>query len=824
MSCPPSPPGESRRLPSSLAPSALTPWRAAVYGAEFGTDKDSLSLVKSAGCQEHGCGNLTGDAMECYKLDTPWASYMPHDAGAWQYLSFDLEILEGGNETADPDLYGMFATKPAKDKPLENKDAYDFRETSSKSRKHSSITVSKKNIGYGNDYKYAYVCVHAYDVRAVYDLRAVSSECPSEFFLGDARVCSSPFGAEGSEKRYSQCSEAKCACKPPYDTPKDYFGKTMEVYDTLGFDDCGASVQPVKLSGEKPELNKPREFQVKGEHVEVGAWNFYQVNVTDDDWQMHVTLDCDSCNATHSHQPGYHARPMLYMKYGTPPGLGWDRGSGEYMYDFKPRYYGDVEVLADATNPKFRPGTWFIGVYGTGNPRTLSKELQQGFDYSLSMLTYNCPHGCNGRGKECKIEHESLRNSSRSCSCQGNYFMEDCSGEADPLEYNKPKLLTFEGQYDYFELPQISPSESTRNVELSLKASYSGFDCRWQGCNPVLLVQQGAGDDYPKLDSYTAKTELLSSGKEFQLSVCASSLQQGMWRGAMFNPRDYLRMNYNITVEKKVYCLNDCTSADHGTCGDNGICQCKNGFAGGDCSVSTMCTEGTRKKEVQGGGICWKECKCNTSGGHTKCGYSESCKDFECVPPKRWTGQGTQCVEDACSADQFVVDPVTKVGCLKRCRCAAGRACSLDTMCDASSAQCVDSFAVGDGQCGVSHCVEGSWLHNKAVKVKHGKCVATCTCKRGKCNYSEKRQHCTLFCDEGYMADGEGKECVAIPGEIIDVEKTGVAAWGVAVTAAVFVLAGVLLGGCGMFLYHRKFKRQQAAVGMAGYSNFSDDF
>ena len=129
-----------------------------------------------------------------------------------------------------------------------------------------------------------------------------------------------------------------------------------------------------------------------------------------------------------------------------------------------------MEVLADATNPKFRPGTWFIGVYGTGNPRTLSKELQQGFDYSLSMLTYNCPHGCNGRGKECKIEQESLRNSSRSCSCQGNYFMEDCSGEADPLEYNKPKLLTFEGQYDYFELPLISPSESTLNVELSLKA------------------------------------------------------------------------------------------------------------------------------------------------------------------------------------------------------------------------------------------------------------------------------------------------------------------------------------------------------------------
>lgn len=280
-----------------------------MYGAKFGTDKDSLSLVKSAGCQEHGCGNLTGDAMECYKLDTPWASYMPHDAGAWQYLSFDLEILDGGNETADPDLYGMFATDPAKDKPLEKKEAYDFRETSSKSRKHSSITVSKKNIGYSNDYKYAYVCVHAYDVRAVYDLKAMSSECPSEFFLGDARVCSSPYGAEGSDKRYSQCSEAKCTCKAPYATPKDYFGKTMEVYDTLGFDDCAASVQPGKLSGEKPELNKPREFQVKGEHVEVGAWNFYQVNVTKDDWQMHVTLDCDSCNSTHTHQPGYHSRP-----------------------------------------------------------------------------------------------------------------------------------------------------------------------------------------------------------------------------------------------------------------------------------------------------------------------------------------------------------------------------------------------------------------------------------------------------------------------------------------------------------------------------------
>ena len=74
------------------------------------------------------------------------------------------------------------------------------------------------------------------------------------------------------------------------------------------------------------------------------------------------------------------------------------------------------------------------------------------------------------------------------------------------------------------------------------------------------------------------------------------------------------------------------------------------------------------------------------------------------------------------------------------------------------------------------------------------------------------------------MADEAGEECVVIPGEIIDVEKTGIAAWGVAVTAAVFMLAGALLGGCGMFMYHRKFKRQQAAVGMAGYSNFSEDF
>ena len=797
---------------------------AAVYGGKFGTEADSLSLVKSAQCDSYGCGNLTGDAMECYKLDTPWASYMPHDAGAWQYMSFDLEILDGGNETADPDLYGMFSTDPKKDKPLERKDSYDFRETSSKSRKHSSLTVSKKGVGYGNDYKYSYVCIHAYDVRAVYDLKAVRSECPSEFFQGEARVCSSPYGAEGSEKRYSQCSEAKCTCKAPYTTPKDYFGKTMEVYDNLGFDNCAASVHTAKLSGEKPELNKPRQLQVKGGHVDVGAWNFYQVNITDEDWQMHVTLDCDSCNGTHTHNPGFHARPMLYMKYGSPPGNGWDRTSREYMYDYKPRYFGDLEILADATQSKFRTGTWFIGVYGTGNPRTLSKDLLQGFNYTLTMFTYNCPHGCNGRGKECKIQDPSLRNSSRSCSCEGNYFMEDCSGEADPLEYNKMKHLSFEGQYDYFELPQVSVAESTRNVELSLKASYSGFDCKWQGCNPVLLVQQGAGDDYPQLDSYSAKAELQSSGKEYELSVCASSLSQGMWRGAIFNPRDYLRMDYNITVEKKVYCLNDCTSPDHGTCGENGICQCKNGFAGGDCSVSTMCAEGTRKKEVQGGGICWKECACSTQGGKTTCGYGDTCAHFECVKPKRWSGKGAHCVEDACTADQFVVDPVTKVGCLKRCRCSQGRACTLDTVCDVSTAQCVDSFAVGDGKCGISHCVEGSWLHNKAEKVKHGKCVATCTCKHKKCDYSEKREHCTLFCDEGYMADVEGKECVVIPGEIIDVEKTGVAAWGVAVTAVVFVLGGAALGCCAMFLYHRKFKRQQAAVGMAGYSNFSDDF
>ena len=89
-------------------------------------------------------------------------------------------------------------------------------------------TLKLRLIGSG-----AYLCVKGYGRTAfTYSLRAVYSQCPSDFTHdGKQMMCSSVVDAPESEKRYTGCSpDGVCECKAPYQKP------LPEVYDGVCLD------------------------------------------------------------------------------------------------------------------------------------------------------------------------------------------------------------------------------------------------------------------------------------------------------------------------------------------------------------------------------------------------------------------------------------------------------------------------------------------------------------------------------------------------------------------------------------------------------------
>ena len=72
---------------------------------------------------------------------------------------------------------------------------------------------------------------------------------------------------------------------------------------------------------------------------------------------------------------------------------------------------------------------------------------------------------------------------------------------------------------------------------------------------------------------------------------------QGFWRIAVYNPMRLYQIGYKLTAVKLAHCLNDCSG--HGSCDDNGTCQCNSNWAGGDCSVNQAggggCQEGSHQ-------------------------------------------------------------------------------------------------------------------------------------------------------------------------------------------------------------------------------------
>ena len=76
------------------------------------------------------------------------------------------------------------------------------------------------------------------------------------------------------------------------------------------------------------------------------------------------------------------------------------------------------------------------------------------------------------------------------CPCQQEFFGDDCSSEASHLEYGVQvykEQSNFE--YDFFQLPDISPAMLTHSVEVRIRASYwsTGYG-EWAAARPELLL------------------------------------------------------------------------------------------------------------------------------------------------------------------------------------------------------------------------------------------------------------------------------------------------------------------------------------------------
>lgn len=75
------------------------------------------------------------------------------------------------------------------------------------------------------------------------------------------------------------------------------------------------------------------------------------------------------------------------------------------------------------------------------------------------------------------------------CPAQG-FFGDDCANEAEHLQYGVPVVKEASSfEYDFFQLPEISPAMLTHSVEVRVRASFSsnGYG-EWAAARPELLL------------------------------------------------------------------------------------------------------------------------------------------------------------------------------------------------------------------------------------------------------------------------------------------------------------------------------------------------
>ncbi|GAB4820407.1 hypothetical protein N2152v2_007453 [Parachlorella kessleri] len=626
----------------------------------------------------------------------------------WNYLSMQVART---SEEGDPDLFGIW-TGGARGmvQPNTTSKGYDFQDTSSAIHPVVTKTVTKASFGADKDYEgkqegrmlklcpeevlakrwyeRAYLCIRAYGQSATsFALRATLDRCPSSFEEdGTPVLCGSRRDAPEGGRRYSECTAAgECVCTGEFAKP------VPEVYPGLGFESCTAPVTHIGI--DQFEANKT--FVAEHQAVAPDQWRFYYFRVHELDYQVVVDVATE----------GTYGYFDMYMKYGQPPNF------GPQQFDIRPEWnsaLGDkqLEIVLDPTKPQYRPGTWFVGVFG-------SHEVS---NFTLTIQKYDCPMNCSGHG-DCVHGGEPL---DRQCRCFQGYGGEDCSKTIATLGYNTEvthHLRAFE--YDYYTLPAPTEGMKLGSVLVLVEGTFwsDGYS-RHLDIYPSLLLAPSDGSTFPTAANYTYKLTLDQQNASRVLSLCPSELAGQEWKAstgagtcgvptlAVYNPMRQYRIGYNLTVTKEGRCLNNCTG--HGACNADGFCECTDNWQGGDCSVSlnATCLVGSRRgvKRPDQRGTCWQQCSCDAAG--KECSFGEDCADFTCDAaaegqlPLRRKNNESACVQDQCRKDEWV-QTKTYV-CLRNCTCPAdGSPCTLETGC---------SNRVSIGRAGVSGLSLFWWL------------------------------------------------------------------------------------------------------------------
>lgn len=579
-----------------------------VYGAQA-TGRDLTE-----GCrQDHHCDSLEPNGWFCFLVNQSWT-------GDWNYLTVQL-ARTSEDEDGDPDFYGLFTGGEAGQdrRPSNVTYPYDFRETSAASHRVVVTKVRKADFEHA-DYTGVYLCVKAYgSVASTFALRAFYSQCPSDFTEdGKQMVCSSLVDAPESEKRYTGCTaDGVCNCKAPYQKP------LPEVYDGLGFEQCSAKVTPIADA----QLTTAKPYVKEHELVQTQGWNYYEFNVTEEDYQIVVNVAAEEdagCGKNGSYFE-------THIKYGQPPG--WHYG----QYDFKQKYNyfisdedADQEVKFDAEAPEFQTGTWFAGIEGDDHIDC---------KYTITINKFDCPLNCSNRGT---CVHQS--NGTRTCQCDEGFFGRECANEASALVYNTP-LIKEEAnfEYDYYSLPQVAAAELQNTVEVKVQASFTSTDgySDWVSARPELLLLKGDNSIEPTTANYTFKHVLENQHDVYEIDLCPSQLKADLWRIAIYNPMRLYQIGYNLTAVKLAHCLNDCSG--NGQCDSNGTCHCNDNWAGGDCSVNQAggggCQAGTHKSVAMQHATGYAICDCSGSGD---CKFKEDADQLAVACNEGYTLQGAK--------------------------------------------------------------------------------------------------------------------------------------------------------------------------------------